>query len=1009
MFPAFVAYYVVSRMGIPVASFPSPFPDEAMPKSIRNLLTMIPLAFLLNGAPATADEIRQSPADDRAYEVMTLANGLRVLLVSDPDTDMAAAALNVNVGYYNDPADRPGLAHFLEHMLFLGTGKYPEPDAYREFVIAHGGGTNAMTMAENTAYFFDVERDHLEGALDRFAQFFVAPLFSEQYVAREMQAVESEYRLRLRDDARRLNDAVKETINPAHPYAKFSTGNIETLGDRDDGKARAAVIEFYERHYSADLMTLVVIGAEPLERLRDMVRPRFEPVVRREGARPPTVDVPVVEPGTGPMRLDVVPFKEQRALRLEFPFPWREEYMVDKPAVLLGHLIGHEGKGSLHDVLEERGWITRISAGAARLADNEGIFRISFDLTEEGVGHSDDIVAQVFRYIELISSEGIRASYHDELVRMNTLEFLHREKAPPRSEVVALAASLHVYPEPLVLAGPYHLGPFDEAAVREILAHLEPGNVRLTLVAPGLETDAESRWYATPYRLRPIGAETVAGWKAARPLPQLALPAENVFLPRHARVKRAEEARERPELLLAREGLSIWHLQDTQFLIPKADLFVSIETPAVVESARGSALGSLFLTLVQDSLNPHTYAAGLAGLRYGLTKTARGFGFSISGYDEKKPLLVELVIERLLEPEFDAGTFEVRRAELMRHWQNAALNAPYTQLLAELDLLLYGHRFAPEAMRAALEDVTPGDLHAFVEEALSRVRVEVFTHGNLTAAESRALGLSIAERVFERAEPGEAVTREVARLPAGSQFLRTVESSHDDTAVLVYYQADDATVETAARMMMIEQVVKSPFFDELRTRQQLGYVVAAQGMSALRVPGLNFLVQSPAQGSKGIFVRIDRFLEEFRDRLAAMDADEFDRYRQGLLAMLREKDPNLGRRSRRLQADLALGEYGFDRRERMISAVEALDRDDVLAFYEEQILAADRRRRIILQATGNGHRHEALAGDESLRPIERIPEFRAAAAPAFRIPGGEVPETVVAVEAADAGDERPSE
>ena len=61
-----------------------------------------------------------SPMDDRSYRALTLDNGLQVLLISDPTTQKAAAALDVYVGSGDNPAGRGGLAHFLEHMLFVG-------------------------------------------------------------------------------------------------------------------------------------------------------------------------------------------------------------------------------------------------------------------------------------------------------------------------------------------------------------------------------------------------------------------------------------------------------------------------------------------------------------------------------------------------------------------------------------------------------------------------------------------------------------------------------------------------------------------------------------------------------------------------------------------------------------------------------------------------------------------------------------------------------------------------
>ncbi|MGO3769040.1 MAG: insulinase family protein, partial [Vreelandella alkaliphila] len=98
-----------------------------------------------------------SPFDERDYRVLTLENGLQALLVSDPEADKAAASMNVRVGSAQDPDDLQGLAHFLEHMLFLGTEPYPQSDAYQRYISDNAGSHNAFTAQQDTNYFFDVE------------------------------------------------------------------------------------------------------------------------------------------------------------------------------------------------------------------------------------------------------------------------------------------------------------------------------------------------------------------------------------------------------------------------------------------------------------------------------------------------------------------------------------------------------------------------------------------------------------------------------------------------------------------------------------------------------------------------------------------------------------------------------------------------------------------------------------------------------------------------------------
>ena len=91
-----------------------------------------------------ADFLKPQP-DTRQYRAVTLPNRLTVLLVSDPLTDVEAGSIHINSGHFQDPATRPGLAHFHEHMLFLGTAKYPHENDFEQYLGRNGGSSNAFT------------------------------------------------------------------------------------------------------------------------------------------------------------------------------------------------------------------------------------------------------------------------------------------------------------------------------------------------------------------------------------------------------------------------------------------------------------------------------------------------------------------------------------------------------------------------------------------------------------------------------------------------------------------------------------------------------------------------------------------------------------------------------------------------------------------------------------------------------------------------------------------------
>ena len=245
-------------------------------------------AMLLASCATTPDVVQQpvkSPNDVYQYRLLVLPNKMEVLLISDPDAPKAAASLDVLVGSADNPPDRAGLTHFLEHMLFLGTEKYPDAAEYERFITEHGGSHNAYTSFENTNYFFDVNAADLPLALDRFAQFFIAPKFEAQYVDREKNAVEAEYQMGLKSDERGGLDVIQEVANQQHPFSRFSVGSLDTLADRPDSAVRDDLISFYNKYYSANIMRLVVLGSQSLDELEALTRPLFSQVPNRSYQR----------------------------------------------------------------------------------------------------------------------------------------------------------------------------------------------------------------------------------------------------------------------------------------------------------------------------------------------------------------------------------------------------------------------------------------------------------------------------------------------------------------------------------------------------------------------------------------------------------------------------------------------------------------------------------------------------------------------------------------------------
>ncbi|KAG8271133.1 hypothetical protein J6590_069509 [Homalodisca vitripennis] len=345
------------------------------------------------------DNVVKSVEDKRSYRGLLLQNDLKVFLISDPTTDKSSAAMDVNIGFMSDPKELPGLAHFCEHMLFLGSEKYPLENEYSKYLSEHGGSSNASTSSDHTNFFFDIVPDHLPGALDRFAQFFLCPLFTESATDREVNAVNSEHEKNIPSDSWRMDQLDKSTSKPGHPYSQFGTGNkltLDTIPKELGINVRDELLKFHDKWYSSNIMSLAILGKEDLDTLEKIAVDLFSGVKNKQVTSPIWLEHPF-GPDQVKMKGFIVPIKDLRNLNINFPIPDLHEYYKSGPGHYLSHLFGHEGPGSLLSELRSRGWCNSLVGGVRHGSKGFSFFGINVDLTEQGIQHIDSIVKLVFQ------------------------------------------------------------------------------------------------------------------------------------------------------------------------------------------------------------------------------------------------------------------------------------------------------------------------------------------------------------------------------------------------------------------------------------------------------------------------------------------------------------------------------------------------------------------------------------------------------------------------------------
>ena len=936
-------------------------------------LWLLLLGVFAAQAAQAASTVIKSPHDPRSYETLVLDNGLEVVLVSDPAADKAAASLDVNIGSGSDPEGREGLAHFLEHLLFLGTEKYPDSAEYKEFMSAHGGRDNAYTSYNHTNYFFDIDKDFLEPALDRFSQFFIAPTFTPKYVSRERQVVHSEYTSKFKSDGRRAFYATKQAMNPDHPYTRFSVGSNETLADRDGDSIRDELVRFYKNHYSANIMALAVVGKEPLPQLRQWVKEKFS-AIPNTGKTRLEADVPLFAPGQLPARVNIVPIKDRRNLSLSFPIPPVHEHLKSKPTHYISHLLGHEGKGSLLSLLKEKGWSDGLSSGLGVRHPNNASMNVSVRLTPAGLEHVDEVVAYIFRYIEMMRESPVPKWTFEEQRKLAEMHFLYAEKADPIGLAQSLSSNSHILPTQDLLRGHYALDEFDPGLVQEYLSYMRPDNMLLTVTAKGLDTDQTTDWYSVDYSIRPIDRNTLASWRSPPQDLSLALPGPNSFVPENLALKTSAQTSSVPVALEKRAGFELWHQLDTEFNLPLANFYFTVRSPVANDSARHAVLTNLYVRLVNDQLTEFSYDADLAGLSYSLYKHIRGFTVRVSGYDDKQAVLVDRIVDALRDPNFADDRFEIVKENAIRGLKNARKDSPYRLALGEVHLLLTEPSWSEEQLLAAIGDVTAQDLRQFVPKLLEQLYVVALAHGNVSRDDALALAASVEQRLVAQAEPVTVPSGRVVKLAGGDNYIRDVENTQDDSAIAVYYQGPDKKFSSRARVALLMNMMGPAFFEALRTEKELGYIVFASRMSILERPGIAMVVQSPIADPPALQRHIQIFLDEYAGKIAALDEATFEQHKAALLNNLLEADSKLDDRTGRYWNELDRGHYAFDLREKLAAAIRDVSLADLQASYENLLRGRDSKRLVVRAA---GVRHEAGGGGSEETVILHAPTFRA--------------------------------
>ncbi len=884
------------------------------------------------------DIVRKSHQDTRQYQAIRLDNGMTVLLVSDKRAIKSLSAVAVPVGSLENPDNQLGLAHYLEHMILMGSKRYPEPENLSEFLKKNGGAHNASTASYRTAFYLEVDNAALQPAIDRLADAIAAPLLDPENADKERHAVDAELTMARSSDGLRMAQIRAETMNPAHPGARFSGGNLETLSDKPGSRLHDALQAFYQRYYSANLMVGVIYSNQPVEALAALAAQTYGRIANRQ-AEVPTITVPAVTPEQTGVILHYQPVQPQKMLRIEFPIANNSQAFRSKTDTYVSYLIGNRSTGTLADWLQKEGLSDAIDAGADPIVDgNGGVFAIAATLSDKGFEQRDEVVAAIFSYLNTLRQRGIQQQYFNEISKVLDQDFRYPVITRDMNYIEWLVDSMLRVPVEHVLDASYLADRYDPDAIAARLDGMTLANARIWFISPDEPHNKTAYFVAAPYQVDKISPAKLAEWRQKAQHISLSLPAQNPYIPDDFSLITHVKAQDFPQPLQSEPGLRLMYMPSKYFSTePRASITLNLRNAGVMATARDQVLYALTDYIAGLDLAELSNQAYVGGISFS-TFESDGLTIKASGYTQRLSQLTMTLARRYATFTPTAGQLVQAKGWYREQLDGTDKDKAYAQAMVPANVLSNLPYFERSERRALIASITLQELIDYRNRLFSAAALDMLVVGNMTPENATRLArqlksaLGLTGRDFARTDKV-MVDRPLQAL------LEKRGSSSDSALAALYVPVGYERIEGMACSYLLSQIVESWFYQQLRTREQLGYAVFMMPQFIGDQAGLGFVLQSGRYQPSWLHQRFQAFFIGAEQRLRKLDAADFEQYKQGVISQLMQQPQTLDEEVDLYTGDLYRNNLLFNSRDELVASLRKVSRQQAADFFHRAVIA----------------------------------------------------------------------
>jgi len=908
--------------------------------------------------------------DTKEYKFITLDNDLDILLIYDKSCEMSAAAMSINIGYYNDPENIQGLAHFLEHMLFMGTEKHKQENYYHEYMNNFGGISNAHTMSECTSYYFEILNNNFFEALTIFSYFFINPLLSKNAINREMKAVDSEYNKNITLNNVRKESILKEICNSTHKYNHFGCGNLKTLKKPN---IREELLNFYNKYYSSNLMKLVILSNENITDMEIKFIPLFEKILNKNVKKNNIDTLPFKNFNNTKIcskLIKSIPVQDIHTIDFYWQIPNMDKYYYFKPMKYIIHLFGHESQGSIYYNLREKELCTFLNVNIIDSDSSFYLLQIYIELTEKGIKYIPTIYKLIFEYLDLIKNDGIHSWIYNELKYQCNINFDYLLDGNKLDFVTDLSMDMFKYDNIDILYGPYKMNEYctkTKELIIECLNYINKDNLIINIASKNYENminkiTKTTKWYNVKYSEYNNPSNFGKEFKSQKIVSQIKLPDKNIFIPINVNVNINVNPNKYP-IFKKSNNCEIWSYKNNKIKIPKVIFSIIFYIYEFYENIFNYIITIIYLKSMQNELNPIMYYAELFSSGYSYNLNIDSIVFFFYGYNDNICKIVELCMDKLFNNVITQKLFDFVKNNIKNDLINSIYDPIYIQFSDYLKEELYSNYYSNLEILNIIDNVSISDIYNFKKWLNGKYNIKSFIYGNF----DKNLEHNLNKYLKKKCKYKNDIEYNTAIIPLqnGEQhlYLRKLLNNIDNNFLIcIFFEIGiikrNHTIDweyNILYLLLISTHVKEKFFTQLRTIEQFGYIVRSfphifnNGYKNGQLYGLSFLVQSPNTNPEKLKNRIKKFINSMYLELKEINNNILQQYIQINKANLEKQFETPFDEFNYLNSEIITGDNFFDYNMILASKIISITKDDLIKFFETYFINKNTRKIRILQ------------------------------------------------------------